>query len=80
MPAESNPLDAVWPDRPTPPLGSVTLHDFRFAGEYSSSKLNRLRGEIATLRADAMVVSDPHAGAWTFNIRGSDVAHTPLPL
>jgi len=78
--AESNPLDAVWPDRPAPPLGSVTLHDFRFAGEYASSKLNRLRGEIATLRADALVVSDPHAVAWTFNIRGSDVAHTPLPL
>ena len=78
--AESNPLDAVWTDRPAPPLGSVTLHDFRFAGEYASSKLNRLRGEIATLRADALVVSDPHAVAWTFNIRGSDVAHTPLPL
>jgi len=25
-------------------------------------------------------VSDPHAVAWTFNIRGADVAHTPLPL
>ena len=26
------------------------------------------------------MVSDPHNVAWTFNIRGSDVAHTPLPL
>jgi Xaa-Pro aminopeptidase len=26
------------------------------------------------------VVSDPHAVAWTFNIRGADVSHTPLPL
>jgi Xaa-Pro aminopeptidase len=26
------------------------------------------------------VISDPHAVAWTFNIRGADVAHTPLPL
>ena len=26
------------------------------------------------------MVSDPHAVAWTFNIRGADVAHTPLPL
>ena len=24
--------------------------------------------------------SDPQALAWTFNIRGADVAHTPLPL
>jgi Xaa-Pro aminopeptidase len=26
------------------------------------------------------VLSDSHAVAWTFNIRGADVAHTPLPL
>jgi Xaa-Pro aminopeptidase len=26
------------------------------------------------------VISDPHAVAWAFNIRGSDVAHTPLPI
>ena len=31
-------------------------------------------------RADALVISDPHAVAWSFNIRGADVAHTPLPL
>jgi Xaa-Pro aminopeptidase len=26
------------------------------------------------------VLSDSHAVAWTFNIRGADVSHTPLPL
>src|SRR5262249_51209926 len=36
--------------------------------------------EIRKLNADALVVSDPHAVAWTFNIRGADVSHTPLPL
>ena len=60
--------------------GAVTLHDFRYAGEYASSKLNRIRAEVANLRADALVISDPHAVAWAFNIRGADVAHTPLPL
>ena len=29
---------------------------------------------------DALLLSDPHAVAWTLNIRGGDVAHTPLPL
>ena len=79
-PAEPNPVDAIWTDRPAPPMGAVTLHDFRYAGEYASSKLNRVRAEVANLRADALVISDPHAAAWAFNIRGSDVAHTPLPL
>ena len=77
---ESNPVDQLWIDRPAPPSGSVTLHDFRYAGEYGSSKLARIRAEIATLRADALVLSDPHAIAWTFNIRGADVAHTPIAL
>src|SRR5262249_51913837 len=63
-----------------PPLGPVVLHDLRFAGEEATTKLARIRPEIAKLRADALVVSDPHNVAWTFNIRGSDVAHTPLPL
>ena len=79
-PAEPNPVDAIWIDRPAPPLGPVALHDLKFAGEATSSKLEKIRAEIATLRADALVISDPHAVAWTFNVRGADVAHTPLPL
>jgi Xaa-Pro aminopeptidase len=58
----------------------VVLHDLRFAGETAEAKLEKIRAEIGKLRADALVVSDPHAVAWAFNIRGSDVAHTPLPL
>ena len=73
-------IDAIWRDRPAPPLGAVTLHDLRFAGEAAEEKLARIRAELTKLRADALVVSDPHAVAWAFNIRGADVAHTPLPL
>jgi Xaa-Pro aminopeptidase len=73
-------IDAIWSDRPVPPLGAVMLHDLRFAGEAAEDKLTRIRTEVVKLRADALVVSDPHAVAWAFNIRGADVAHTPLPL
>jgi Xaa-Pro aminopeptidase len=73
-------IDALWTDRPSPPLGPVTLHDIRFAGEEAVTKLAQIRPEIGKLKADALVISDPHAVAWTFNIRGSDVQHTPLPL
>ena len=77
---EPNPIDGIWTDRPAPPLGAVTLHDVGFAGEAADEKLARIRAEVAKLRADALVVSDPHAVAWAFNIRGADVPHTPLPL
>jgi Xaa-Pro aminopeptidase len=73
-------IDAIWSDRPAPPLGPITLHELRFAGQAAEEKLARIRAELAKLRADTLVVSDPHAVAWAFNIRGSDVAHTPLPL
>src|SRR5262249_47237250 len=73
-------IDRIWTDRPAPPLGAVTLHEERFAGEGAEAKLARIRAELAKLRADALIVSDPHAVAWAFNIRGADVGHTPLPL
>jgi Xaa-Pro aminopeptidase len=80
VPADSNPVDAIWRERPAPPLGPVVVHDQKYSGETSTSKLERIRAELIKLKADALVVSDPHAMAWTFNIRGADVAHTPLVM
>jgi Xaa-Pro aminopeptidase len=77
---ETNLIDLIWTDRPAPPHGRVVLHAERYAGEAATEKLARLRPEIAKTKADVLVLSDPHAVAWTFNIRGADVSHTPLPL
>ncbi|ABD06718.1 Peptidase M24 [Rhodopseudomonas palustris HaA2] len=77
---ESNPVDGVWTERPAPPLGQVSIHGLEFSGESEAAKLERIRGELTRLKADALVLSDSHAVAWTFNIRGADVSHTPLPL
>lgn len=77
---ESNPVDAIWHERPAPPLGPVSIHGAQFSGEAEPDKLKRIRLEINKLGADALVLSDSHAVAWTFNIRGADVSHTPLPL
>jgi Xaa-Pro aminopeptidase len=74
---DANPIDALWTDRPAPPCGLVSARPLRLAGEPAQAKLDRLR---AALDADAALVSDPHNIAWAFNIRGADVAHTPLPL
>jgi Xaa-Pro aminopeptidase len=77
---ESNPIDGLWKDRPAPPSGAVKLHDITFAGESAADKLKRVRAEFTKQRADALVVSDPQNVDWAFNIRGSDIAHTPLAL
>jgi Xaa-Pro aminopeptidase len=80
VPVDSNPVDAIWAERPAPPVGPVKVHNLQFSGESESDKLTRIRAEIAKLGVEALVLSDSHAVAWTFNIRGADVAHTPLPL
>jgi Xaa-Pro aminopeptidase len=77
---DSNPVDAIWHERPAPPLGPVAIQGVQFSGEAEAEKLKRIRLEIAKLGVDALVLSDSHGVAWTFNIRGADVSHTPLPL
>jgi Xaa-Pro aminopeptidase len=80
VPVESNPVDAIWTDRPAPPLAPVKLHDVKFAGEPAEKKLARIREALAKDKLDAVLLSDPASIAWTFNIRGNDVTHTPIAL
>src|SRR6202049_1369628 len=77
---DSNPLASVWTERPAPPLGPVSVHGQHYSGEAEAEKLGRIRLEMTKLGVDALVLSDSHAVAWSFNIRGADVSHTPLPL
>ena len=77
---DSNPIDALWRDRPAPPAAAATLRELKLAGEAAPDKLKRIRAELKKIRADALLVSDPQNVAWAFNIRGADVTHTPLAL
>ena len=73
-----NPIDAIWKDRPGPPLGVITQHKGRYAGESAAAKIAGVRAALTG--ADGLLITDPHNLAWLFNIRGADVSHTPLPL
>lgn len=75
---DANPIDALWADRPGDPMGPVAIHPARYAGETAASKIKKLREALQG--ADAALMSDPHAICWAFNIRGADVAHTPIVL
>ncbi|MCW5696768.1 MAG: aminopeptidase P family protein [Bauldia sp.] len=77
---DRNPIDQLWTDRPPPPLGAVELHAIERAGEAAADKLARVGAAIAAKKADAAVLGEADAVAWTFNIRGRDVAHNPVPL
>ena len=77
---ETNPVDAAWSDRPEPPRAKVHPHPISAAGEAHADKRRRVAGDLADLGADAAVITDPASIAWLFNLRGGDVACTPLPL
>jgi Xaa-Pro aminopeptidase len=77
---ETNPLDAVWADRPPVPAAPIVPHGEDYAGESSSSKRSRVAETLAEAGADSAVITAPDSIAWLLNIRGGDVAHAPLPL
>jgi Xaa-Pro aminopeptidase len=79
-PVDANPVDAVWPDRPEPPLAAVSEQRDEMAGKPAAEKIAEITRALSDKRADAAVLTDPASIAWLFNIRGADVPHTPLPL
>jgi Xaa-Pro aminopeptidase len=75
-----NPLDQVWRERPSVPMGLIQPHLLEFSGKSSQEKREDLAKNFRDDGIDAAVISAPDSIAWLLNIRGSDVSHTPLPL
>ncbi|MBO0663436.1 aminopeptidase P family protein [Jiella sp. MQZ9-1] len=75
-----NPVDCIWNDRPAPPKGQAFVQDDALAGRSAADKLAEIRAAIIKHKADLTVLTDPSSVAWTFNLRGSDIAHNPLML
>ena len=75
-----NPIDAAWQDRPALPTAKLSVQPEDLAGESVASKRDRIAGILKERGADATVITAPASIAWLYNIRGGDVACTPLPL
>jgi len=77
---DTNPVDAVWPDRPAPSAARLVVHDDRFTGRNSAEKRAEMADWLTAKKADAAILSALDSIAWTFNIRGKDVDRTPVAL
>ncbi|TCD06520.1 aminopeptidase P family protein [Erythrobacteraceae bacterium CFH 75059] len=77
---DDNPVDAIWPDQPLRSAAPVMLHAHADAGEDSASKRARIADALSTAGEDSAVIAALDSVAWLFNIRGTDVAHSPLAL
>lgn len=75
---EDNPVDAVWTDRPAPSPAPLSVHSDALAGRGSAAKRADIADWLAREGADAVVLTALDSIAWTLNVRGQDVAHTPV--
>ncbi len=76
----ANPLDPLWADRPEPSPAPLKVHPEELAGKTSAEKRGDIAEWLAKEGADAAVVTALDGVAWLFNVRGGDVAHTPVGL
>ncbi|OYU01466.1 MAG: X-Pro aminopeptidase [Sphingomonadaceae bacterium PASS1] len=77
---KSNPIDAVWADQPGKSDAKLMVHDDRFAGQSSAEKRAAVAEWLTANGLDSTVISTLDSVAWLLNVRGSDVANTPVAL
>ena len=74
------PYNKVWPNRPSRPKGPVRVFPEHLSGESTQSKLAKLRNELHSKDADFLLMAMLDEIAWSFNLRGSDIAFNPVTL
>ena len=81
VPVAENLVDRIWDDQPPPPRGPIVPHDLKHAGRPAPRTSNaRSARSSPTTGSTRSSSTAPDSIAWLLNIRGSDVAHTPIPL
>ncbi len=80
VPVEANPIDAVWADRPAQSDARLAVQPTEFAGRSSPEKRAEIADWLVREGLDATVMTALDSIAWTFNVRGTDVTHTPVGL
>lgn len=80
VPADGNPIDAVWQDQPEPSNAVAIVHEDEHAGRSSAEKRAEIADWLVKEGHDAVVVPALDSIAWLLNIRGADVSHTPVAL
>ena len=77
---DTNPIDKVWPDKPSPSDAVLAIQSDKDAGKSSAAKRAEIADWLHERKADAVVLSALDSIAWAFNVRGGDVSHTPVAL
>ncbi|WP_294223400.1 aminopeptidase P family protein [uncultured Shimia sp.] len=74
-----NPVDFIWDEQPSSPMGQVTAMPLQFAGRATLEKVAELTAFMAQEQAQFHVETQPDNIAWCLNVRGDDVPFLPIP-
>jgi Xaa-Pro aminopeptidase len=77
---DGNPIDAVWADQPERSDAKLAVHLDADAGKSSDTKRAEMAAELRGKGIDTAVIAALDSVAWMYNIRGADVANTPVGL
>ena len=80
VPVDGNPIDAVWSDRPAPSPAQAVPYSEEHAGRSSADKRAEIADWLKEEGYDATIVAALDSVAWLLNMRGSDIANTPVAL
>lgn len=70
--------EEIWETRPPVTKTPIYEHELKYSGEDISSKLCSIRKILKKEEVDAFFLSSLPDIAWLFNLRGDDIACTPL--
>ena len=73
-------IDPIWKERPAIPEAPLFEMPVEFSGKSVEDKLLDINKMLHKAGADCTILSALDEVAWTFNIRGTDVAYNPVAI
>lgn len=73
-------VGSIWTSRPALSTQPAWLLDINYAGESREKKLARVRAELKKYEAAVFLLTSLDEIAWLLNLRGGDIACTPVVL
>ncbi|KAL6224671.1 hypothetical protein ACLB2K_003526 [Fragaria x ananassa] len=74
----TNLVDEVWKSQPPPEINPVVIHPLEYAGRSVADKLKDVRKKLVQVKVHSIIISALDEVCWLYNIRGTDVAYSPV--
>jgi len=73
-----NLISQLWKNRPALPLAKIEIYPEELSGEKTADRINRILSAVDEQGGNGLWLSALDEIAWTLNLRGTDIACTPV--